>query len=392
MSKNLKDAACALSPQLQTWRRHLHAHPELSNHEEHTARYIADALRQLGLEPTERVGDTWGLTATLGPDGPNAVALRADMDALPITEATDVAYVSQNPGTMHACGHDAHVAMLLGAATLLAERQDQLQRPVRLLFQPAEELFPGGAKPMIDAGVLKGVSHVFGLHIWSEMPTGTIGTRVGPFMASPDDFQITVRGRGGHAAMPQQCVDPVLVASTCVMALQSIVSRGVHMAEHAVVSVTQINAGTASNVIPEVATLAGTIRTLNPAVRQSVHERVRQVLDGIAATYGADIELDLRAGYPPLVNDRLCVEHALQAATAIGIAEEDHLELSVQGGGEDFAYFAQERPAAFLFLGARSEATDCCYPHHHPRFNIDEAALPLGAALLARLGLHPPAK
>lgn len=387
MGSDLLADARALDGTLLHWRRHLHAHPELSGHEANTATYVAAALRGMGLEPRERVGGMYGLTVDLGPAGRPCVALRADMDALPIQEQTGLPYASRTPGVMHACGHDAHTAMLLGAARLLSERRGELARPVRLIFQPAEEQPPGGAKPMIDAGVLDGVERVYGLHIWSEMPVGTLGTRAGVFMASTDELDIVIRGRGGHAAMPQQCVDPIVAASQVVVALQSITSRSIAMTDSAVVSITQFNGGTASNIIPEEARLAGTVRTLSEATRAAVLRRLREIVEGVARAHGAEARVEVGAGYPALVNDAAAVESALRAARGLGIASERILQLAAQGGGEDFAYYARRVPSAFVFLGARNEAKGCVFAHHHPRFNIDEDALPLGAALLAALAL-----
>ena len=387
MSHQLLIAAQEIHDQLIAWRRHLHAHPELGEHEEQTARYVAEELRRMGYEPREHFGDTFGVVADLPPpatssgDGP-AIALRADMDALPIQEETGVAYTSQNPGVMHACGHDAHVAMLLGAARLLGERRTELKRGVRFIFQPAEE-GPGGAAPMIAAGVLEGVEAVFGLHIWSEMPLGTLGTRPGAFMSSTKRLHIVVHGKGGHAAMPHQCVDPVVAAAQIILALQTVVSRGIAMTDSAVVSVTCLQAGSASNIIPECAELRGTVRTLRQATRATVLGRIRQLAVGVAAAHGATADVTLEDGYPALVNDPGIVDRALHAARQIGFTPDQLLTLPAQGGAEDFAYYAQKVPSAFLFLGARNEAKGCAYPHHHPRFNIDEDALPRGTALLA---------
>jgi amidohydrolase len=387
MNNPLYTAARQLHGRLITWRRHFHAHPEVGGQEEQTARFITAELRTMGYEPQERVGGTCAVIATLNVGERLAVALRADMDALPVNEETGLDYASQNPGVMHACGHDAHMAMLLGAAQLLMERRHTLKNSVRLIFQAHEECRPGGAPPLIAAGVLDGVSRIFGLHIWSEMPTGTLGTRIGPFMSGVTDFRITVTGRGGHAAMPQQCVDPIVVGAELVTALQTVASRSIAMTDHAVLSVTQFHAGSADNVLPPCAELRGTIRALNETVRCTVERRVRELATGVAAAHNASVDIDLLTGYPPLVNDQETVERALQAARAIGFQEEQLLPLPIQGGGEDFACYAQRVPAAFLFLGARNEAKGCAFPHHHPRFNVDDDALPLGAALLAQFAL-----
>jgi amidohydrolase len=382
--------ALELAPQLIAWRRHLHRHPELSGHEEQTANLVARELRALGLEPRERIGGAWGLFADISIDGcPPALALRADMDALPITEDNDVEYASTKPGVMHACGHDAHVAMLLGAAHLLTRSARRLRQSVRIVFQPHEEKYPGGARTMIEAGALAGIRRMFGLHICTDLPFGRLGTRVGPFMAAVNPFRAVITGKGGHAAAPERCVDPIVAAAHAVVALQCVVSRAVAMSEPVVVSVTQIHAGTTDNVLPNSLHLGGTIRTYDARIRQQVCQRVRAILSDVSAAHGAAAEVEIEDGYPVLVNDRASVDLALRAARNVGFSPDDIEVLPVQGGGEDFAYFAQQVPSAFLFLGASNDAKQCVYPHHHPRFNVDEDALPRGAALLAQFALEP---
>jgi amidohydrolase len=387
MSDGLLAAAQALETQLVAWRRHLHRHPELSFQEAQTARFVAGELRAMGYEPTERVGDTWGVTARLPVNDAPAIALRADMDALPVTEETGAEYASVNPGVMHACGHDAHTAMLLGAARLLRERRGELRRSVKFIFQPAEELPPGGAAALIAAGVLEQVDRIFGLHVWSDMPLGTLGTRPGPFMSSVNDLRITVSGTGGHAAMPHQCVDPIVVGAALVNAFQTVVSRSTAPSDSAVVSITRFQAGRANNIIPSTAELGGTIRTLSAAVRSAVATRIRELADGIGRAHGAQITVEIAAGYPALVNDPALVQSGIRAAQLLGFKPEQLLTLQVQGGAEDFAHYAECIPAAFFFLGARNVEKRCCHPHHHPQFDIDEAALALGTALLAQLAL-----
>ncbi len=389
MSETLLSDARTQAGELVEWRRHLHAHPELSGEEEQTAAFVAERLREIGYRPTERVGGSWGLYADLVVDlKAPFVALRADMDALPIDEQNDLPYRSQRPGVMHACGHDAHTAMLLGAARILSQRRSELRCNVRLLFQPHEEKFPGGAPAMIEGGALKDVACIFGIHICSNVPTGQIGTRSGPFMAAVNPFLMTVRGRGGHAAMPDQCRDPIVAAAQIIIALQTVVSRNVPVAQPAVVSVTRIAGGTADNVIPEHVELEGTIRTFDDAVRRSVVERVEALARQIGAAMGVEVEASIREGYPALINDPQVTQAALEAARSIGFSDEDLLTLDPQGGGEDFAYYCQKVPGAFVFLGARNPEKDCVWPHHHPRFNIDEAALPSGAALYAAFALQ----
>lgn len=387
MSDELSARAAALSGQLVRWRRHLHANPELSGEEAETARFVAAELRRLGLSPVEGVDGTHGLLADIPVGHGPCVALRADTDALPIQEETGLEFASRRHGVMHACGHDAHTAMLLGAAALLMERREQLRRPVRLVFQPHEEKFPGGAPAMIRGGALAGVERIFGIHISSDLPLGILGLRPGPMMAGVDDLSIEVAGRGGHAAMPEQCVDPILAAAQFVTTLQGVVSRALSVEETAVVSITRFEGGTANNVIPDAVRLGGTIRTFDTGVRERIHARLRAIAEGVAAAAGATIRLDIQPGYPVLVNDAGVTEAVLRAARRAGFSEAAMQTIGRVGGGEDFAYYLQQRPGAFAFLGARNPAKRCEYPHHHPRFDVDEDALPRGAALLAQFAL-----
>lgn len=386
-TKPLNDAPPLLD-QLRAWRRYLHERPELSGEEQHTADFLSAELAKIGLQPAERVAETFGVTAEFGPADRPVVALRADMDALPVQEEADVPFRSQNPGVMHACGHDAHMAMLLGAATLLKRNEASLPRRVRLIFQPQEERPPGGAKPMIEAGVLDDVQSIFGLHIWSQLPAGVLGVRTGPFMASVNNFQITIRGRGGHAAMPHECVDPIVVAATVVQALQTISSRSLSMTDSAVLSVTRIDAGRADNIIPPAASLRGTIRTLDDAVRGRVLQRLRALAEHTCRGFDAEADIEVFDGYPTLVNDDAAVARALRAARALDWDEDQITTLDPQGGGEDFAWYGRYVPAAFVFLGGGPSDPRDRYPHHHPRFTISEDALPLGTALLTQYVLE----
>ncbi len=383
---NVLDQARRLSGQLVAWRRHLHAHPELSGEEVQTAAFVAQHLREMGYQPRTGVGGH-GVVADIEIDGPPKVALRADMDALPITEQTQVPYASTRPGVMHACGHDAHTAMLLGAARILAEQRDALRHSVRLIFQPHEELFPGGAPAMIEAGALEGIRAIFGIHIASALPTGTLGTRPGAFMAAVNPLAITVRGKGGHAAMPEQCVDPIVTAAMLITALQTVVSRTIAISDPAVVSVTAIHGGSADNVIPEQVELIGTIRTFDPSIRQHVCDRVAELAQRVCEAHRASAEVRIDPGYPVLINDEKLTAGALEAAKGVGILPGRLQTLPPIGGGEDFAYYCERVPGAFVFLGAANEAKHCSFPHHHPRFNIDEDALPTGAALHAKFAL-----
>jgi len=391
MADALLNEAGEMAEQIRTWRRELHAHPELSGRERETARYVAGELRSMGIESVEEFGGGFGVVADVGPATGPRVALRADLDALPIQEETGAEYASTVPGVMHACGHDAHVAMLLAAARLLQNRLESLTRPVRLIFQPHEEVYPGGAAGMIEAGVLEGVGSIFGLHVCTNLKVGELGTRPGPFMAAVNPFKIVVAGKGGHAAMPDECVDPVVVAAEIVLALQTIVSRTIPISEPALVSVTRLEAGTADNVTPEAVEMIGTIRSFDESVRTHVCRRVREISAGVAHAHRATADTQIESGYPVLVNDSVVTARALDAARRVGFDERRLQTLVPQGGGEDFAYYCREVPGAFAFLGVANPEKGLFFPHHHPRFDIDEAALPFGAALLARFAIDEPA-
>ncbi|MDP9372788.1 MAG: amidohydrolase, partial [Chloroflexota bacterium] len=302
---SLLDAAWEIGPEVVANRRYLHQHPELAFQEHNTARFVAEKLRALGIETRTGVAGTGVLGLLRGEREGRTVLLRADMDALPIDELNDVPYKSQNPGVMHACGHDAHTAMLLGAARLLAERRDAIRGTVKFAFQPAEEVPPGGAKPMIEAGVLEGprVDAAFGVHISQDMPAGTVGVHAGPTYAAPDGFTATIKGKGGHAARPHTCVDPVVVAAQCIVALQTLVSREVNPLRQAVITVGSLHAGTVRNIIPEQAVMEATVRTFGEEVRQHLAERIPALIGGIAAAMRAEAEVRYDLGYPALVND-----------------------------------------------------------------------------------------
>ena len=386
-SADLHSDAQRLAPTLRSWRRHLHAHPELSGEERQTAAFVAKELRAIGLEP-RICADGRGVLAELpAPGGGPWVALRADTDALPIREETGLSYASTQPGVMHACGHDAHTAMLLGAARLLHERRDALTRSVRFLFQPHEERYPGGAPALIAEGALDGVESIFGIHISSTLPIGDLGTRPGPFMAAVNPLRARIIGRGGHAAMPDQTVDPVVAAAHAITALQTVVSRNVPITEPVVVSVTQLQAGSADNVIPNEVSFSGTIRTFQEKWRGAVCRRVEEVIVGVARAHQAEARVEIDPGYPVLCNDARQTDRALQAARAVGFADNHLVELPPIGGGEDFAYYCERVPGVFVFLGAANPAKGCVHPHHHPRFDVDEDALPHGAALHAQFAM-----
>jgi len=377
-----------LAKSLVAWRRHLHGRPELGFEEHETAAFVAERLRALGLSVTTGVART-GVVAVLpaAKAARGAVLLRADMDALPVQEVEGREYGSQIPGRMHACGHDGHMAMLLGAATLLVEDRERLDRDVVFCFQPGEEGF-GGAEAMIEAGVLRdhGVSEAYGLHLWSPYPVGTIQVRPGATMAAQDEFEATVHGKGGHGALPHAAIDPIVAAAQAVVALQAVVARHVDPIEPAVVTVGSFHAGSAANIIPDAAVLRGTLRSFDEGVRKTLREGARRVLENIAGAHGCRCDFVLHEGYPAVVNDADAAERVRRHAADV-VGETRVIEPPPVAAAEDFAYFLQKVPGAFAFVGAGNEGRGITAPHHAAAFDIDETALPIGAELLARIAL-----
>jgi len=383
MWDDLRKDVESLSGRIVAWRRELHRHPEIATQERWTSAFLRERFKDLGI-PVKKMAGT-GLRALLkGRPGGRTVALRTDMDALPLQEEGDKAYRSINPGATHACAHDGHMAVFLGAAELLVKRRSGFKGNVVFIGQPAEELPPGGAKPMIEAGALEGVDTIFGLHLWQGMPTGTIGSVRGPMMAQADNFRISVKGRGGHASMPQATVDPILAAAALVVNLQSIVSRNVDPLKPAVLSFGSIHGGTAPNIVPAEVSLSGTVRTFDPKIQALVKKRLREMAEGMGAMSGASADLVYEDGYPPLVNDPASVDFALGVAKR-ALGEENVVAIEPVMGGEDFSLYLHEVPGAFLFFGA-GDGTK--FPHHHPAFDFDEKALPPAAFLMAALALE----
>ncbi len=378
--------ATALAPELVEVRRHIHAHPELAFRETGTAALVAERLRQLGFDVRTGVGVT-GCVGELSTGPGRTVALRADMDALPIQEANDVPYRSRVDGVMHACGHDAHVACLLGAAQLIAEsaRDGLLPRGrVRLLFQPAEEATDdenlGGAKRMVSDGAMRDVDAVIGLHVAAEWPTGQVLFRSGALMAGNDTLYGVVRGANAHAALPHEGRDAIVLASHVLLAVQSIVARRVDPLKPAVISFGKISGGVAENILCSEVKLVGTLRYFDAQVRRGLHEELRRAF-AIADTLGGSGQIKIREGNPPVINDNKLTELLVRAAARATVGE-SAIEVADQiMGSEDFAHLAQEAPGCFFWVGARIEGDP--RSHHSPRFDIDESCLPRGAAVLA---------
>jgi amidohydrolase len=325
------------------------------------------------------VGGT-GIIASAGPKGGRTVLLRVDLDGLPIQEQSDAPYASQEPGRMHACGHDGHVAMGAGAARVLAARP--LTGGVKILFQPAEE-GEGGAQAVMRDGGLDGVDLVLGIHLWNELPVGTLGVKPGPLMAAVDRLRIVVHGRGGHGGMPQRAADPVVAAAHVVTALQTLVSREVSPLQSAVVTVGSIHGGEAFNVIPDEVTLLGTIRTYDHELRRSMPERIRRVASGIAEGLGCRAEVEVKAGNPAVINDPQVAEIARRAATRV-VGADKVVEPEPSMGGEDMAVYFEKVPGCFVFVGSANAARGLDQSHHSPRFDFDEDALAIGCEFLVQ--------
>ncbi|MEJ8304374.1 M20 family metallopeptidase [Saccharibacillus sacchari] len=363
------------------WRRHLHRHPELSYKEHETAAFVAEKLESFGIEVRTGLGG-YGLIGTVRGASPGRViALRADMDALPIEEESGAEYASRRKGVMHACGHDGHTATLLEVARYFADRRESLQGEIRLLFQASEEVCPGGAKPMIENGALEGVDAVYGVHLWTPIPLGTVASVAGAMMASTDEFFIDITGRGGHGGMPHETVDSIVAASALVMQLQTVVSRSVDPLRPAVLSIGTISGGTAQNVVAEKTRITGTVRTFDENTRALIRQRIETISNHVAEVYGASAQVEYLVGYPALVN------HAEEAERFFRVAPPALPGFKIETAtplmpAEDFAYYLQERPGCFMLVGAGNSEKGFVYPHHHPRFDFDEQAMMASATLL----------
>lgn len=372
-----------LFPSMVERRRHFHRYPELSFMEKETSTLVADKLRELGIETTTNVGG-FGLVARIRGELPGkTVALRADMDALPIQDEKTCEYASQHPGVMHACGHDGHTATLLALAEYYSRTKAKLRGEIRLIFQPAEEVCPGGAKSMIEEGALDGVDVIYGVHLWTPIPVGTVASAPGPLMASTDEFFIDVQGRGGHGGMPHKTVDSVVAASALVLQLQSVVSRSVDPLDPAVVTIGSIQGGTAQNIIADRCRLSGTVRCFREETRELIRERIHVLAQSTAEAYGAKAQINYMMGYPSLVNDEGEYHRFTKVAPGVfGLRAELSPKIMP---AEDFAYYLQRVPGCFMFVGAGNPGKGAMYPHHHPKFDIDEDAMLRAAGLLAAM-------
>lgn len=389
LKEKIKSLAKAYKEEVILNRRHLHAHPELSFKEFKTAAYVKEKLHEIGITKIESKADTgWAALIEGRNPGKNTLALRADMDALPIIEANDVSYKSQNPGVMHACGHDVHTASLLGAAKILHEIKDQFEGTIKLIFQPGEEVAPGGASLMIRDKVLENPtpSGIIGQHVMPFIPVGKVGFRPGIYMASADELYITVKGKGGHAAMPETLIDPVLIASHMIVALQQVVSRAASPKIPSVLSFGRVEALGATNVIPNEVKIQGTFRTLDEPWRAKAHEKMLQIAHGIVEGMGGELDFEIRKGYPFLKNEPEMTARAKHAAQEY-LGDENVLDLDIWMAAEDFAFYSQIVDGCFYRLGTRNEAKGIISGVHTPTFDIDEDALEIGSGLMAWLAV-----
>ncbi|MBM7644235.1 amidohydrolase [Scopulibacillus daqui] len=387
LSGDLKQLVADIAPEVIRWRRHLHANPELSFEEEKTAGFVFETLKSFGNIELTRPTKTSVVGKIKGDFPGKTLAIRADMDALPIKEENTFEFASKNPGVMHACGHDGHTSMLLGAAKILSQLKAHLRGEIRLIFQHAEELFPGGAEELVNAGVMDGVDWVIGAHLWSPLEYGKIGIVYGPMMAAPDTFHIVVKGKGGHAAIPHAAIDSIAVASQVVTNLQHVVSRNTNPLDSLVLSVAKFIGGTAHNVIPGSVELTGTIRSFNPELRDQVPELMERVIKGVTSAHGADYEFNYEKGYRPVINHAEVTKIVEKTVKNVyGSDSIKHMAPSMIG--EDFSAYQQAAPGMFFYIGAGNEDKGMIYPHHHARFTIDEEALEKGVNIFVHAAFH----
>lgn len=389
LPQKIKDLTKQYAPQMLDIRRHLHAHPELSFQEFKTSEYIGEQLKQWNI-PFEKIAGT-GIVALLEGRNPSSriIALRADIDALPITEENDVPYKSQNNGVMHACGHDVHTTCLLGATKILSELRDEWQGTVKLIFQPGEEKNPGGASIMIKEGVLENPKPqaILAMHVHPGLPIGKLSFRGGLIMASADEIYITIKGKGGHAASPHLTADTILIASQIVVSLQQIVSRNANPFTPSVLSICSFNGGFTTNVIPSEVKLMGTFRTMDEIWRYKAHELIKKQVKEIAAAMGAEADVLVDVGYPAVYSNEDITEKASNLAKEYFGADNIE-ETEIRMGAEDFGFYAQKIPACFYRVGVRNEARGIVHNVHTPKFNVDEEALQNGAGIMAWFGMN----
>ncbi|EKN67641.1 peptidase M20D family protein [Neobacillus bataviensis LMG 21833] len=376
----------AVEKEVVEWRRHFHENPELSFQEFETSNYVFDKLQSFGNIEVSRVTPTSVLGRIVCRQPGKVIALRADMDALPILEETGLPFASKNKDVMHACGHDGHTAMLLGAAKVLSQLKDELKGEIRFFFQHAEEQFPGGASEMVKAGVTEGIDGVIGLHLASQIPAGKFFVCNGPVTAGTDAFDIEIQGKGGHGSSPNATVDPIAIGTQIVNGINQIISRKVDASKRAVISVTKFHGGTANNIIPDRVTLGGTVRTFDPEIRSQIPIWIEQITKGLTEAHDASYQLDYQLGYSSVVNEEK-ITSLVEQTIVETFGENNRVIAQAIMGGEDFSAFSAEAPGCFVFLGAGSEKPEENYPHHHPKFDVKEETLILGVNYYVRSAL-----
>lgn len=382
---SIREEVTDLRDELVALRRDFHMHPELGFQEFRTSKIVGDYLESLGVEVKRGVGKTGVVGLLKGKREGKTVMLRADMDAIPIQELNDVQYRSQSDGVMHACGHDGHISMLLAAAKILVKHKGEIEGNIKFVFQPCEETMPGGAKAMVDDGILANphVDATFGIHLISSIPTGTIGIREGAMMAAGDKFIVNIMGKGGHGASPHSTVDPIVTSSYVIQGLQTIVSRETNPMEAVVLTVGKIEGGTAFNVIPDAVKFDGTVRTLNESLHEEIPGKMERIIKGVCEAFRAQYKLDYQAGVPVVVNDSNKVKFVKSVAEEV--VGKGHVVDYHTMGYDDVSYFLQAAPGAFYFIGSsnKDKGTDC--PHHNPHFDIDEDSLLIGTEMHVRV-------
>jgi amidohydrolase len=382
---NSIDLAKQVHQEMIDLRRDFHRHPEIGFELHRTAAIVAEKLKSLGLKVRTGIAKTGVVADLVVPSAKRTIALRADMDALPIQELNEVEYKSLVPMQAHLCGHDAHTAMLLGAAQILTSMKDRLNVNVRFIFQPSEEAWPGGASAMIAEGVLESVEEIYALHVWPSLQVGRFGICQGPAMAQADGFEITITGRGGHAARPQDAIDPITMAAHLVQKLQGIIANKSLNADEAVLTVTQVQSGNCFNVIPDVCEIKGTVRTYNKEVQANIVRRMHVIVEEIAHQFGGKIELKYMEGYPVTYNHEIAAAHAKQRAVDLVGNEQVIFPGKKELFGEDFAYYSQQIPGCFVQLGCREKTKSTFRMLHDSRFDIDEECLVFGAAFFIKI-------
>lgn len=369
---------------VREWRRYLHKHPELSFQEEKTSQFVYDQLMSFGGLKVSRPTKTSVVASLMGSQPGKVLGLRADMDALPIHEENEVDYASENPGVMHACGHDGHTAMLLGAAKILTQMKDEIKGEIRFIFQHAEELPPGGAQELVKAGVIDDVDYMVGIHLMSTMPIGKIGIVYGPVTSNSDMFDLKIIGKGGHSSQPENSIDPVVMTAQFITSLQQIVSRNLDPKEKLVISTTTLKAGSAKNVIPEFVEIGGSVRSFSPKVREQAVSLIERIAKGVTEAHGGTYEFNYHYGYSTVFNDTTLTQLVEEC-----MVKEFGQDCVVRGegamGGEDFSAYLEKAPGCFIPVGAGNAEKGIVHPHHHPRFDIDEKSLEYGVRIFVQL-------